>query len=176
MKIKIVDSKFDIIFHKLRVKNKDKMECIFDVRDHMLRYQRENKTKGKCLTNTQTLYDISKYFSKDTKIEAKAFICIGKRTKDGRNKLVDKHMALVSNGKIIDSSYEVHSLKELKYYRTYREFMDCEFFKELGGFNENNLKSFLNFVEHSKDMNNGDFVVTVDSEEYYDNQLKYLGI
>ena len=149
------------------------MESIFDMRDHMLRYQRENKTKGQCLTNTQTLYDNYK----DTKIEAKAFICVGQRTRDdglNENVFVDKHMALVSNGEIIDPSYEVHSLNELNYYRNYREYMDCEFFKELGGFNENNLKSFLNFVKYSEEMNNGGKVLTVDSVEYYDNQVKYL--
>lgn len=150
---------------------------IMKFHNHMMKYQKKNNIKGKCLDNSQILYDYCK--NKGIKnVKTQAYICTGETEINGKKTiiLIDKHMVILVNDKIIDPSYEIHSLSKKKYYKSYREFMDSEYFENFGGFDEIKLKGYLNFVKYSESMNSE----CIKSDKfysdpiYYDNQFDYL--
>ena len=143
---------------------------IKQLHNHMMKYQKENNIKKRCLDNSQILYDYCKYKGIEN-VKAQAYICTGETEINGKKTimLIDEHMVILLDDEIVDPSYEIDSLSKKNYYKSYREFMDSEYFD---GFDEIKLRKFLNFVEYSNSMNSGEFVFS--NEKYHDDQFDYL--
>lgn len=133
----------------------------------MYEYQKENGIPDKCLTNVQTLYDILKDLGIHN-VKSKAYICVGNQ-QDGK-KVNKKHMALIWDNYIIDPSYQVASLNDLRYYETYEDYMMTMEYPE---FKEEEIQSFYRFIDVSKEINNGIFCRSP-GLYYYNDQFDYI--
>ena len=132
---------------------KNKGNMIGTIVNDMYEYQKENGIVNQCLTNVQTLYDILKDLGIHN-VKAKAYICVGNQ-QDGIKKIIKKHMALIWDNYIIDPSYGVASLNDLRYYETYEDYMMTMEYPE---FKEEDIQSFNSFRDVSKEINNGIFI------------------
>ena len=139
---------------------------IKQIHNHMMKYQKKKNSIKRCLDNSQILYDYCKY--KGIKnVKAQAYICSGEKEDGTPFSLA--HLAIMIDSERIDPSYEINSLPNIKYYKSYREFMDSKYSE---GFNEDILKLYLKFVKYSDSMNSDKFVVS--NQKYYTNQFDYL--
>ena len=137
----------------------------------MREYQEMNNITEMCMTNTQTLYDIIKASFPSVDVKAKAVICCNEMEPRGVIKQTI-HLMIIADGIYYEPSYELYAVKPM-YFSNIKNLLE--------GFIPNNLikdnlkdtlQSFLIFVEHEKNINNGDFLIT--DKDYYNNQLDYI--
>ena len=149
-----------------RIKMTDTIDTIVN---DMYAYQKKNDIKGKCLTNCQTLLDISRSLGVN-EMKSCACICVAYC---GAEKLIfKKHIILLlSNGAVYDPSYEVYSLENKMYYHTYVSYNQVE----NPPFEKDDISGFIEFIGISNQMNNGDFKLLQGKElDYYNNQFNYI--
>jgi len=134
---------------------------------HMREFQKNNNVIRQCLTNTQYLYDCVK-MNTSLDVKAKAFIIYIEDFEKRIIKIIN-HLALIIDNKIIESSYEVFKLKNIKYFDTIQDlnflFMDKEFKKTI-------IKNHLKFVENAERINNG--VFSIANYDFYIKQADYV--
>ena len=134
-------------------------------------YQKKNNIKGQCLTNCQTLLDISRSLGFN-EMKSCACICVGYC---GDEKIIfKKHMILLINGIVYDPSDEVFSLEDKMYYDTYVSYKRDEnshnFF-----YDKYDILRLIEYISISKQMNNGDFkLLQGKALDYYNNQFNYI--
>lgn len=151
--------------------NDDMLKMMYD-------YQRINSVNGNCVTNCQYLYDqIHDVHFIDVKF--KPVIATGTRKRiTNRHIELDHysivHLVLVVNDgfmeQIVDPSYEVVSLEDLKYYTTIKDWKNNHPKKDF--VDKKGITDFLDFVKIAQQMNDGQFCVT--NREWYDGQADYI--
>ena len=128
----------------------------------MHNYQTENYIKGMCLVNCRYFYkNILHNFPQSTARPAPV-ICVS-----GCKVII--HMVVIINDKIYDPSYEIFSLKDVKYFHSVKQYFDNnppEFRLQLGPVV---IKEFLNFIEFSKTLSS-----LVIDDEYYTALADYV--
>jgi hypothetical protein len=136
----------------------------------MREYQEINNIKEMCMTNSQTLYDIIKSSFPSVDVKAKAVIAVNEMDNFVIKQTI--HLMIIADGIYYEPSYELYIVKPT-YFSNVKNLLE--------GFVPNtlikdNLKytlpSFLRFVEHEHNINNGDFLIT--DKDYYNNQLDYI--
>jgi len=136
----------------------------------MREYQEMNNIKEMCMTNTQTLYDIIKVSFPEVDVKAKAVICCNEMEDYVIRQTI--HLMIIADGIYYEPSYELYAFKPM-YFSSIKNLLDGFVPNDLIKDNlKNTLPTFLRFVEHEKNINNGDFLIT--DKEYYNNQLDYL--
>jgi hypothetical protein len=148
----------------------------------MIEYQKIHNIKGRCITNTQILYDIIRATNPSLDIKIKAVIVIIDDTENNIMICNRAHMVLyIGNGNVIDASYEVASYKNSHYFTNIKDFISfcfknygkeqqIELWDGFGGIKKI-TEDFINFVNLSNEMNDNEFCV---NKEYYDNLLNYI--
>jgi len=145
----------------------------------MREYQKMNNTIEMCMTNTQTLYDIIKASFPDVDVKAKAVICcntIDANADDHDRTPILKqtiHLMIIADGVYYEPSYELYSSRDIQYFSSIKNLLEGVIPNTLIKDNlKDTLQSFLRFVEHEHNINNGDFLIT--DKDYYNNQLDYI--
>jgi len=131
----------------------------------MRHYQCENKTVGKCVTNTQYLIDCIRYNLPH--LSAKAIPAIAKS-----GALLTIHMVVTINGRIVDPSYEICSMDNVQYYRTIGD-LASKVDVGTGDFTKRLLSEFIVFTKLADRINNKEDIVITD-KEYYDGQADFI--
>ena len=138
----------------------------------MREYQKMNNTIEMCMTNTQTLYDIIKASFPSVDVKAKAVIAVNEIEPPSGVIKQTIHLIIIADGIYYEPSYELHAVKP-NYFTSVKNLLE--------GFVPNTLikdnlkctlQSFLIFVEHEHNINNGDFLIT--DKDYYNSQLDYI--
>lgn len=144
--------------------------------NYMLEYQRKNIIKGKCITNVQYLYDSIKENIKNCNIKIISVFVTS--VHQNIHRLISPHLVLLlDDNDIIDPSYEVYSLKNKKYYFTFKDLNDTIDIINYCNYNpEYNIKEIINrhicITQIADEMNSGKKWIT--DEEYYNNQADYI--
>jgi hypothetical protein len=142
-------------------------DTIDTIVNDMYDYQKKNNISAECLTNCQSLLDILRN-SGVNNIESCACICVG--DEGGKKKIIKKHMVLVlDSGRVIDSSFEVSSLENQRYYETYSAYQK----EGYPSFEKDDIHQFIHFIDVSKKMNEGEFC-RGENLDYYNKQLDYI--
>ena len=150
--------------------------------DTMIEYQAINNIKGRCITNTQILYDIIRATDPLLDVKIKAAIVIIDDS-ENKNFIINKgHMVLdIGNENVIDVSYEVASYNNSYYFTNIKDFMNFSFknygkkqcieiWNKLGGIKKI-TEDFINFVKHANEMNNNEFSM---HKSYYNKLCDYI--
>lgn len=153
----------------LLFKAKEIRKCL----ELMLKYQKENNITKECLTNVQYVYDMFKcningYFT----FEAIPVMCIGIRGNDVI--IVKGHLVLKLEDRIIDPSYEICSMDNVRYYDNIKTFFDALSLNEaLQDFvRKDVVTTFLTFKSFADQINSGGLVIS--NKTFYNNQADYI--
>jgi hypothetical protein len=143
----------------------------------MREYQRVNNIKGKCVTNTQYLHTTMKKIGVGNSFKAEAVITVSNEG-DSVTKICAGHIVItLDNTAMVDSSYDVFSLPDKKYFYTIKEFMDfVNLYSEedRSHFNiKKIIKHYMRFRFYADEINRGNFV---SDKQYYEELDYYLGI
>lgn len=80
---------------------------------------------------------------------------------------------IIADGIYYEPSYELYSSRDIQYFSSIKNLLEGVIPNTLIKDNlKDTLQSFLRFVEHEHNINNGDFLIT--DKDYYNNQLDYI--
>ena len=134
----------------------------------MMNFQHFNNIKGACATNAKCMSDYLKKTYPDKKIEVYPAIV----TSDS---LVRIHLIILADEALIDSSYDVFSLENKRYYLNIKEFVDAI---ENPADKQNELRSlgkdFMKYLECANQINAGEFENF--NAELYEKQTEYVDL
>ena len=83
------------------------------------------------------------------------------------------HLMIIADGVYYEPSYELYSSRDIQYFSSIKNLLEGVIPNTLIKDNlKDTLQSFLRFVEHEHNINNGDFLIT--DKDYYNNQLDYI--
>lgn len=136
----------------------------------MREYQEMHNITEMCMTNTQTLYDIIKASFPLVDVKAKAVICCNEMEDFVIKQTI--HLIIIADGIYYEPSYELYAVKPM-YFSSVKNLLEGFVPNDIIKDNiKNTLQSFLIFIEHEKNINNGNFLIT--DNDYYNNQLDYI--
>lgn len=134
----------------------------------MMNFQHFNNIKGACATNAKCMSDYLKKTYPDKKIEVYPAIV----TSDS---LVRVHLIILADEALIDSSYDVFSLENKRYYLNIKEFVDAI---ENPTDKQNELRSlgkdFMKYLDCANEINSGTFENF--NAELYNKQTEYVDL
>lgn len=134
----------------------------------MMNFQHFNNIKGACATNAKCMSDYLKKTYPDKKIEVYPAIV----TSDS---LVRVHLIILADEALIDSSYDVFSLENKRYYLNIKEFVDAI---ENPADKQNELRSlgkdFMKYLDCANEINSGTFENF--NAELYNKQTEYVDL
>ena len=134
----------------------------------MMNFQHFNNIKGACATNAKCMSDYLKKTYPDKKIEVYPAIV----TSDS---LVRIHLIILADEALIDSSYDVFSLENKRYYLNIKEFVDAI---ENPADKQNELRSlgkdFMKYLNCANEINSGTFENF--NAELYNKQTEYVDL
>ena len=134
----------------------------------MINFQHFNNIKGACSTNAKCMSDYLKKTYPDKKIEVYPAIV----TSDS---LVRIHLIILADEALIDSSYDVFSLENKRYYLNIKEFVDAI---ENPADKQNELRSlgkdFMKYLNCANEINSGTFENF--NAELYNKQTEYVDL
>jgi hypothetical protein len=139
--------------------------------DSMREFQKINNIKSQCITNTQYFYDTLK---NNTSVNAKAKAVFAVSNDEETDTwLVINHMVITIDETVLEPSYEVYSLKNVKYYDSINHFLSLfqnpnEQITNLKEY----LTKFIKFVKMAERINNDEFIIT--DKEFYNKQADYI--
>ena len=164
------------------------LKYIMIIQKLMNTYQKENNIKGMCMANTSFLYRIICDNYHDLKIRTKVspVICYySEEIENKGNKEINiyfhTHLVIkIDEKKLIDSSYEVDSIKDNLYLDNIIAFQKCLInLKKTFGIEFDNerkketIKQYLKFLKIANDINKNDKLITA-NQEYSDNLENYV--
>lgn len=133
-----------------------------------MNFQHFNNIKGACATNAKCMSDYLKKTYPDKKIEVYPAIV----TSDS---LVRVHLIILADEALIDSSYDVFSLENKRYYLNIKEFVDAI---ENPADKQNELRSlgkdFMKYLDCANEINSGTFENF--NAELYNKQTEYVDL
>ena len=133
-----------------------------------MNFQHFNNIKGACATNAKCMSDYLKKTYPDKKIEVYPAIV----TSDS---LVRIHLIILADEALIDSSYDVFSLENKRYYLNIKEFVDAI---ENPADKQNELRSlgkdFMKYLNCANEINSGTFENF--NAELYNKQTEYVDL
>ena len=134
----------------------------------MMNFQHFYKIKGACATNAKCMSDYLKKTYPDKKIEVYPAIVTS-------DEGVRVHLIILADEALIDSSYDVFSLENKKYYLNIKEFVDAI---ENPADKQNELKSlgkdFMKYLDCANEINSGIFENF--NAELYNKQTEYVDL
>ena len=142
----------------------------------MREFQKENKIKTQCVTNTQYSYDIIKNNSSITNVKAKAVYVFSNDAETDTLHFVGGHLVVVLDDEtIIDPSYDVFCLKNKSYFDNIKDLMD--------NFDDKNklntkidirimVSQHIRFMKLAAQINRGELVFT--DKKFYNDQADYI--
>jgi len=134
----------------------------------MMNFQHFYKIKGACATNAKCMSDYLKKTYPDKKIEVYPAIVTS-------DEGVRVHLIILADEALIDSSYDVFSLENKKYYLNIKEFVDAI---ENPADKQNELKSlgkdFMKYLDCANEINSGTFENF--NAELYNKQTEYVDL
>jgi hypothetical protein len=134
----------------------------------MMNFQHFYKIKGACATNAKCMSDYLKKTYPDKKIEVYPAIVTS-------DEGVRVHLIILADEALIDSSYDVFSLENKKYYLNIKEFVDAI---ENPADKQNELKSlgkdFMKYLDCANEINSGIFENF--NSELYNKQTEYVNL
>ena len=134
----------------------------------MMNFQHFNNIKGACATNAKCMSDYLKKTYPNKKIEVYPAIV----TSDS---LVRVHLIILADEALIDSSYDVFSLENKRYYLNIKEFVDAI---ENPTDKQNELRSlgkdFMKYLDCANEINSGTFENF--NAELYNKQTEYVDL
>lgn len=148
----------------------------------MTEYQKIHNIKGRCITNTQILYDIIRATDPSLDVKIQAVIVIIDDTENNIMICNRAHMVLyIGDGNVIDASYEVANQKNSYYFTNIKDFINfcfknygkketIEYCDIMGGIKKI-TEDFIEFVNLASKMNDNEFCI---NQEYYNNILDYI--
>ena len=134
----------------------------------MMNFQHFYKIKGACATNAKCMSDYLKKTHPDKKIEVYPAIVTS-------DEGVRVHLIILADEALIDSSYDVFSLENKRYYLNIKEFVDA-IDNPVDKQNElRNLgKDFMKYLECANQINQGTFENF--NSELYNKQTEYVNL
>ena len=133
----------------------------------MHKFQNLNNINKNCITNTKYLYDNLIYNFPELPARAVVVICItGIRT--------IMHMVVMVNDTIYDPSYDIFSLKDVKYFNNVKQYLDHitpESRKILG---KKIIETFIEFTKYANLINNKKLILVDVDDKYYQTQANYV--
>lgn len=154
------------------------LKNLTDVVFRMHDFQKLKDIKNQCITNSQFIYDTVKKSGFDSAKVTPSIVLHESLLNDGTIELhINTHILVLLNDTIIESSYDVASLKNKKYYFTYAEMCNgIKLYKHVQlkeiKIKEMILEQFLAYLNISKRMNSGEILVA--DKEYYHEQADFL--
>lgn len=134
----------------------------------MMNFQHFYKIKGACATNAKCMSDYLKKTYPDKKIEVYPAIVTS-------DEGVRVHLIILADEALIDSSYDVFSLENKKYYLNIKEFVDAI---ENSEDKQNELRSlgkdFMKYLDCANEINSGIFENF--NSELYNKQTEYVDL
>jgi hypothetical protein len=134
----------------------------------MMNFQHFYKIKGACATNAKCMSDYLKKTYTDKKIEVYPAIVTS-------DEGVRVHLIILADEALIDSSYDVFSLENKRYYLNIKEFVDAI---ENPADKQNELrnlgKDFMKYLECANEINSGKFENF--NAELYNKQTEYVDL
>lgn len=153
---------------------------INDVLKYMLFYQSNNNVKGCCIQNCQYFYDMARVNCSNVQLIPKAVIVVYNTTINGvEGTACHVHMILEDqDGKIIDPSYEVHSLHPKLYFTSVKKLTDClkknqEHTPARETIIKTAISAYLKFLDYEKRILNP-HASTQSNEEIYNSQAAFI--
>ncbi len=131
----------------------------------MHKFQKLNNINKKCILNTKYFYEYLIYNFPELPARAVVVICL-----TGIKTIM--HMVVMVNDKIYDPSYEIFSLKDVKYFNNIKQYLDNitpESRKILG---KKVIEKFIEFTKYANLINNKKLIVVDD--KYYQTQGNYV--
>jgi|688.fasta_scaffold801381_2 hypothetical protein len=132
--------------------------------DLMYNFQNLNNIKGQCITNAKYLYDNFNNNLPQLQARATPVICIS-----GIKTII--HMVVMINDTIYDPSYELFSLKDVKYFNNIKQYLDNITPESRIKLGPSVIRDFIDFTELAKNINEKKIVIDTD---YYQEQADYV--
>jgi len=152
-------------------------KIIQDIVTQMHFYQKMHNIKEQCIQNVSYLIDNIRTTFPSCKAEAKAVIVVSSIPEKKYNRITI-HMIIRIDKYICDPSYEIASLENSTYYDNFTDYKkslspSSEYIHS-GEFKNDAelLSSFLKFIKHASDINNGDCLVC--NKDIYHKQADYI--
>ena len=134
----------------------------------MMNFQHFYKIKGACATNAKCMSDYLKKTYPDKKIEVYPAIVTS-------DEGVRVHLIILADEALVDSSYDVFSLENKRYYLNIKEFVDAI---ENPANKQNELrnlgKDFMKYLDCANEINSGTFENF--NAELYNKQTEYVDL
>ena len=149
--------------------------------NYMRDYQKENNIIGRCITNSQYLYDclIHSFKNKNINIKCEVKCVYITFFKNGKLIIASDHLVLLLNDdEIIDPSYAIYKLRP-KYYLTYKNFNEYVSFRRglpiIKKEQQNLLNRHIEFTKYADNINNTNYKIPVITDkDYYNKQADYI--
>jgi len=144
---------------------------IAEVVNQMRNYQQTFKTKKQCLANTQYLYDTIR-MNYNIDVNAQAVMVYSYDPVLNQTKIIIGHMVVnIGDNCIIDPSYEVSKLKNVKYFDKVNTFINSYDIKTNYDVKKI-IKEHLVFRDFATRINKGEIVIS--NKGYYDNIADFI--
>jgi len=131
----------------------------------MYKFQNLNNINKKCITNTKYFYDNFIYNFPELSARAVVVICItGIRT--------IMHMVVMVNDTIYDPSYDIFSLKDVKYFNNVKQYLDHITPQSRKILGKKVTEEFIEFTKYANLINNKKLIIVDD--KYYQTQANYV--
>lgn len=141
----------------------------------MMNFQHFYKIKGACATNAKCMSDYLKKTYPDKKIEVYPTIVTSDEGVRVHLIILADELEEQVNAKLLDSSYDVFSLENKRYYLNIKEFVDAI---DNPTDKQNELKSlgkdFMKYLECANEINQGIFENF--NSELYNKQTEYVNL
>jgi hypothetical protein len=144
----------------------------------MREYQKKEGITDECMTNAYYLFNYIKQYFPDEKVEVMPVMVIGENN-EGDPRWWMGHLVVVWTMKdeeyILESSYEVSSLKKKEYFADFKLLWD--YIKHTSDDEtKNKIKSryrdFPPFIDRAKEINRGKIIIS--NLEFYQGQVRYI--
>ena len=137
----------------------------------MRKYQEKYKTKKQCLANTQYLYDVIR-MNTNIDVKAKAVMVYSYDKDANETKIIIGHMVVcIGEETIIDPSYEVYNLKNVKYFDNIKTFVNSYNIKTSYDVKKI-IEEHVTFRGLAERMNKDEIIIA--NRKYYDKIADYI--
>jgi len=148
----------------------------------MRQYQKENGIVKQCVTNSQYIYDTIKA-NTHSSVKVRAMMVLSFDKETDTCIMVGGHLVVVLDEipddiTIIESSYDIFSLKEPSYFDNVKDLMEYCYDNtndknnEIKEFLKLGIVKFLSFLKIAEEINNGKFIIT--NKDFYNKQADYI--
>jgi len=135
----------------------------------MRKYQKINKVEDQCITNCQYLYDCFKFNNFDVNFSVRPIYVVS--IDQDTLTLMGGHVVVMTRDALLESSYDVHTMKNKKYYHNISDVLrvykihDKSILKKA-------IKDHIKFQKIADEINSG--VMLIVSKEHYNKQADYV--